>query len=118
MSTTGVELLRQGLSDYTVLTISWVHDEKDLRIHFLPPPGGPTDVIVLRFVWVIDVAIDMAFGNSIGAPFLFETRCSPLSSPASGWEVVLDFAGAPEGGIGFKCNDIVLEEGDTDRQRA
>ena len=118
MSTSGVERLRRGLSDYWVVGISWVNDEEDLRIHLLPPSKEAAGAVVLRFVWVFEVAIDITFGNLAGAPLLWRTTCSPLSRPPSGWEVDFDFAGAPDGGITFKCNDIVLEEGDTGNPRA
>ena len=88
------------LGDALLRSIRWL-GEGDLELSF--EVAGGQSLRAFRFEWVTSVAIDLDFQDRSGAALVFQAAARRSDR---GWEVSIDFAGAPAGAITFCCNDI------------
>jgi hypothetical protein len=99
-----MQLLREGLCDCFVVGVEW--DVPCLLIK-AELAGRPNEVVMLRFHDVLNVRIDMNFGNLSGPALAWEVRVTELE--AARRRVCFDFGGAPEGFIELEFGKVTIE---------
>jgi hypothetical protein len=100
------QIIETGLGDYRLLSLGWTGD-CDLECCFEPP--GTHGLLRLRFIWSMQVRIELDFGPYSGMPLLWESEIA-LDRENKLYRVRLDFGGAPEGTITLTCNEIHAHE--------
>lgn len=100
------EVLKFPGSDVQLAGIEWL-DDGALRLT-LVLPGAEKRVARLTCSFASQLNIELHFKERFGGrPLTWDTTFAEI--PGSGWHVLLDFAGAPDGAVGFDCADIHLE---------
>lgn len=90
------------LGDCELVSIEWLQEGRDLRIVL----ASATDRRQLLFRWTTDLRIKLNQGAFGVSPLLtFDVTAQQRST--TGFEIVFDFGGAPNGEISFHCHEIV-----------
>src|SRR5690606_14942306 len=89
-----------GLSDASLVGLSWGNDGKDLVLRLDHAKGYE---VQLMCNWVRGISASISFpSDQCSPPFLWEASISPISN---GFTVVLDFAS--QGHLRFDCQSLV-----------
>jgi hypothetical protein len=105
-SLTKDEILKFPGSDVELSGVEWLEDGS-LRLT-LVMPGAEKRVARLTGSFATEVRMDLHFRESTGGrPMTWDTTFAEI--PGSGWHVLLDFAGAPDGAIEFDCAELQIE---------
>jgi hypothetical protein len=95
--------LQSGLGDSRVTALRWVEDDFVVELA-VPGNAGP---LKIRFTEISQLQLSLDYGVFSGPPLLFEVSLQPAVE--SGWQVMFEFGGAPDGCISFECSDAIGE---------
>ena len=97
------DIFQSELGDARLLTISWIDHDLVLELS-LSVMDPSVKNLRLHCKSVSELRLDLNFGDLTGSPLLWSASAHQLDSGI--WEVLLDFAGAPQGQIEFECIEI------------
>ena len=97
-------LIRRGLGDSSIHSLSWDANEEDFHIQLDIPSEG---LLRLTFVWATNLLVDLRFGQYSGYPLLHKATLTQHSQDR--WSVAMYFGGAPNGQLTLECTAIRVQ---------